>query len=70
MQKGHGVVIYTGDFELDQEYIDSLPDVKVRLFHSWLNLPGVHLMPSMAIEAQRKLKEVEGCKIKKRSKHS
>ena len=65
-QRGHGVAIYTGDFELDQEYIDSLPDVKVHLFHSWLNLSRVHLMPSIVMEVQRKLKEVEECKIKRR----
>ena len=58
-QRGHGVVIYTGDFELDQEYIDSLPDVKVHLFHSWLNLSRVHLMPSIVMEVQRKLKEFD-----------
>lgn len=58
-QKGHGVVIYTGDFELDQEYIDSLPQVKVYPFHSWLNLAGVHLMPSIVMEVKRKLKEFD-----------
>lgn len=58
-QRGHEVVIYTGDFELDQEYIDSLPDVKVHLFHSWLNLSRVHLMPGIVMEVQRKLKEFD-----------
>ena len=56
MQRGHEVTVYTGDFELDQEYIKSLRGVKVQLFHSWLDLPGLHLTPGMIIEAKSKLK--------------
>ena len=57
--RGHEVAIYTGDFELDQEYIDSLTEVKVYPFHSWLNLAGVHLIPSMVTEVKRKLKDFD-----------
>ena len=57
--RGHEVAIYTGDFELDQEYIDSLSGVKVYLFHSWLNLAGVHLIPGMVTEVKRKLKDFD-----------
>ncbi len=59
MQRGHEVVIYTSDFELDQEYIDSLRGVKVYPFHSWLNLPGVHLTPGMVGEVRRRLKDFD-----------
>ena len=59
MQRGHEVVIYTSDFELDQEYIDSLPGVKVYPFHSRLNLAGVHLIPGMVGEVRRRLKDFD-----------
>lgn len=45
--RGHEVTICTGDFELDQDYIDSLTDVKVKVFHSWLNWSGIYIMPSL-----------------------
>ena len=38
IDQGHEVVIYTSDFELDQEYIDSLVGVRVILFRSYLSL--------------------------------
>ncbi|GAG13211.1 unnamed protein product, partial [marine sediment metagenome] len=58
-QRGHEVEIYAGDFELDQKYIDSLPEVKVRTFHSWLSLPGVHFMPGIIGETRSRLKEFD-----------
>ena len=58
-QRGHEVVIYTSDFELDQEYIDSLQGVKVHPFHSWLNSPGVYFMPGMVGEVRGKLKDFD-----------
>ncbi len=58
-QRGHEVAIYTGDFELDQEYIDSLQGVKVYPFHSWLNSLRYYLTPGMVIEAKRRLKDFD-----------
>lgn len=58
-KRGHEVVIYTSDYKSDQEYIDSLQGVKVYPFHSWLNLAGAHLMPSMVMEVKRKLKDFD-----------
>ena len=59
MQSGHEVTVYTSDFELDQEYIDSLRGVKVQLFHSWLDLLGLHLTPSLIMEAKTKLTDFD-----------
>ncbi len=42
--RGHEVTICTGDFELDQEYIDTLGDTNVRVFHSWINRHGIYMM--------------------------
>lgn len=58
-QRGHAVTIYTTDFELDQEYINSLPGVKVYPFHIWVRLDGLLLTPGMIIEAKRKLKDFD-----------
>ena len=59
VQRGHKITIYASDFKLDQEYVNSLRGVKVQLFHNWLDLLGIHLTPSMIIEAKSKLKDFD-----------
>ena len=61
MQRGHEVAIYTSDFELDREYINSLRGVKIYPFHSWRNLPRFYfyLTPDMVWETKRKLREFD-----------
>jgi glycosyltransferase involved in cell wall biosynthesis len=54
-QRGHDVTLYTTDFRLDRDYIDSQQGVRVYPFHSWLNLAGLILTPSIVREAQRTL---------------
>ena len=54
-RRGHEVVIYTSDFELDQVYIDTLQGVKVHPFHSWFNLSGIHLMTDFIPEARKSI---------------
>jgi glycosyltransferase involved in cell wall biosynthesis len=58
-QRGHEVVIYAGDFELDKEYIDSLPEVRVYPFHSWLNFSGLQIMPGIIGETRKRLKDFD-----------
>ena len=58
-ERGHEVVMYTSDFQLDHEYIDSLKGVNVYPFHSWLDLPGIHLTPGMIGEANKRLKDFD-----------
>jgi glycosyltransferase involved in cell wall biosynthesis len=58
-QRGHEVTIYTSDFELDREYIDSLSGVEVYPFHSWFSLPQIHLTPSLVTQTKRKLKDFD-----------
>ena len=52
-------MIYTSDFKLDQEYIDSLQAVKVCPFHNWLNSLGVCFTPGMVTEVKQKLKDFD-----------
>ena len=58
-QRGHEVTIYTSDFELDQDYINSLLGIRVHPFHCWLNLLGLYIIPDMVKEAKRKLKDFD-----------
>jgi glycosyltransferase involved in cell wall biosynthesis len=58
-QRGHEVTIYTSDFELDQDYINSLQGVTVYPFHCWSSLAGFYLMPGMIRETKRKLKDFD-----------
>lgn len=59
VQRGHQVTIYAGDFELDRKYIDSLDNVDVRLFHNWIKLFGMQLMPGIIGESRKKLQEFD-----------
>lgn len=59
-QRGHEVTIYTSDFAIDQEYIDSLRGVKVHTFHSYLSLGGRPLlMPGIVGMARNELKDFD-----------
>lgn len=58
-QRGHEVVVYTSDFELDQEYIDSLQGVKVYPFRSWFHVSGIHIMPGIIAETREKLRDFD-----------
>ena len=58
-QRGHEVVIYTSDFKLDRECIDSLPEVKVYPFRCLSSLAGFYLMPGIVGEAKKRLKDFD-----------
>lgn len=55
-QRGHEVTIYTSDFGLEQEYIDSLHEIKVFPFHSFVNVPGLYFSPDLLSEIAKNLK--------------
>lgn len=58
-QKGHEVTIYTSDYQLDRDYINSLQDVNVYPFRGWLNPLGIFMTPSIIPEAWRNLKDFD-----------
>ena len=60
-RKGHEVGIFTSDFEMSKEYIDSLYPVKIYAHPSWLNLRGLYLYlsPSIISEAKRIVKDFD-----------
>ena len=58
-KRRHEVTIYTSDFKLDREYINSLPEVNVRPFHCISSLAGFYLIPGMVMETKRHLKDFD-----------
>ena len=60
-KRGHEVGIFTSDFELSKEYIDSLKPVRIYAHPSWLNLPGLYLYlsPGMISETKRIIKDFD-----------
>ena len=46
-RRGHEVTVCIGDYELDQDYINSLANVMVKVFRSWLNIHCLYIMPSI-----------------------
>ena len=58
-QRGHEVSIYTSDFELDRNYIDSLPGVRIKLFHCISGAGQFYLTPSLNREIKNHLKEFD-----------
>jgi len=44
---GNEVTICTSNFKTDQNYIDSLPEVKFLLYHNWFNLINFYFTPSL-----------------------
>ena len=58
-KRRHEVTIYTSDFKLDREYINSLPEVNVRPFHCISSLAGFYLIPAMVMEAKRCLRDFD-----------
>jgi len=60
-QRGHEVGVFTSDFELSKEYIDSLKPVKIYAYPSWLNLKRLYLYPSpgMISEAKRIIRDFD-----------
>jgi len=58
-QRGHKLTIYAGDWGWEQEYADSLPEVKVHPFHVISNFKGLYLTTGMAREAKNHLREYD-----------
>lgn len=46
-RKGHEVTIYTSDYKLSPEYINSAPEVNIYPFKTWLSWVKFHVTPGM-----------------------
>jgi glycosyltransferase involved in cell wall biosynthesis len=58
-QNGYDVSLYTSDYKLDQAYLDSIPEIKISLFHCISPLFGFYLMPSVVKAARETLKNYD-----------
>ena len=60
-KKGHQVGIFTSDYDLNDDYINSLSPVRIYSYPGWLNLPGFYLYgsPGIVSEARKIIKEFD-----------
>ncbi|MBA7635506.1 N-acetyl-alpha-D-glucosaminyl L-malate synthase [subsurface metagenome] len=59
VQRGHEVTLYTSDFELDRDYINSLPEVKIYPFHCMSSAGGFYFTPDMIGEVRNRLRDFD-----------
>jgi len=57
--RGHEVTIYAGDYDIDPEYIASLPEVRVCLFRCLSHLGGFYFMPGIIRGFRDNLKQFD-----------
>src|SRR5271157_5933571 len=57
--RGHEVTIYTSDFELDQEFINSLEKVNVRVFSSILASTNIHVTLGMITRLEKEIRNFD-----------
>lgn len=58
-KRGHDVTIYASSYKSSQEYINSIPEVEVCLFRSWLNYAKFHVTPGMIKRAKKEIKNFD-----------
>jgi glycosyltransferase involved in cell wall biosynthesis len=58
-QNGHDVSLFTSDFKLDRAYINSLPEVKITIFHCISPLFGFYLMTGIIKATRETLKNYD-----------
>ena len=58
-RRGHEVVIYTSDFELDRDFINSVLGVAVHPFPSWLRIGVTRVTPGIIPAARKNLKDFD-----------
>jgi len=59
IKRGHEVALYTSNYDLDCDYINSSKGLKVYPFHSMCNLPGLHITPQLLLEARKNLRHFD-----------
>lgn len=58
-KKGHEVTIYTSDFKLSRDYINSVPAVSVHSFKTWLGLAKFHITPGIIRSTREEIKDLD-----------
>jgi glycosyltransferase involved in cell wall biosynthesis len=58
-KRGHEVAVYTSDYKLGSEYINSIPEIEVRSFKTWLSWTKFFLTPGLVIQAKKAIKNFD-----------
>ena len=58
-KRGHKITVYASDYKSSQEYINSIPEVEVCLFRSWLNYAKFHVTPGIIKRAKKEIKHFD-----------
>ncbi|MFC1977733.1 glycosyltransferase [Chloroflexota bacterium] len=58
-EKGHQVTVYTSDYKLARDHLDSLPSVKVRPFRTWPSLATLYITPAIFGKAREEVRQFD-----------
>ena len=58
-KRGHEVAVYTSDFKLSHDYIDSIPEVRVHYFKTWSSRANLDVTPGIVKEARREIRHFD-----------
>jgi glycosyltransferase involved in cell wall biosynthesis len=56
---GHDIHLYTSDFKKDKDFLASLNNINIKLFHCWSSFLGFYLMPGLIQEARLNLMQYD-----------
>jgi len=58
-KRGHKVTIYTSDFKLTQDYVNSVPQATVRPFRTWLSMANLYVTPGIISSARKEIERMD-----------
>jgi glycosyltransferase involved in cell wall biosynthesis len=58
-KRGHEVAVYTSDYKLGSEYINSIPEIEVRSFKTWLSWTKFFITPGIVVQAKNAIKNFD-----------
>ncbi|MBA7507576.1 N-acetyl-alpha-D-glucosaminyl L-malate synthase [subsurface metagenome] len=58
-KRGHEVAVYTSDFKLSQDYIDSIPGVRVHCFKTWSSWANLYVTPGIVKVAKGEVRHFD-----------
>jgi len=58
-KRGHQVTIYTSDYKLSRDYMDSVGDVKVHPFKTWSSVANLYITPAIVRKAKEEVRHFD-----------
>ncbi|MFC1900298.1 glycosyltransferase [Chloroflexota bacterium] len=58
-EREHQVTVYTSDYRISQDYLNSLQGVKVQPFRTWLSISNFNFTPTMINKAAKELEQFD-----------